>query len=446
MKIPNAPEIKHIAADAARQILEAPLYSAGIAMYRLGVRVAGISNEKARKLDRGQSRIWEHLGNKLHPGDRIVWVHAASLGEFEQGRPLIERIKQHHPELKVLLTFFSPSGYEVRKDYALADCVCYLPFDTPTRVSRFVNTVRPEMAIFIKYEVWRNYLAALHDHKIPTYLVSAHFIPEQKFFSKAFAWYGKWLHWYTHIFVQDEESRRLLAGIGINDVSVTGDTRFDRVANIREQRREIPELQRFTRHGEDDAPVVLMTGSSWPADEDIYVPWVNAHPEVKVVVAPHEFDAARLEKLRGRFAGGAVLLSELRENPAVGDGCQALIIDCFGLLSSAYHYCDIAYVGGGFGEGIHNINEPAVYGVPVIYGPNNRRFVEASEMAVVGCGLPVSCADEFRMIADRLATDGEERLRRGRWAEQYIRSKLGASDRVYEAIFGSEPPAPGHKK
>lgn len=441
MKLVKASEIKSFASEAARQMLEAPLYTTGIAMYRLGVRMAGLSNEKARKLDHGQHEIWQRIEQSLTPGDPVIWVHAASLGEFEQGRPLIERIKANNPEYKVLLTFFSPSGYEVRKNYDLADCVCYLPFDTPGRVRRFIETVRPAKAIFIKYEVWRNYLHALYEHNIPTYLVSATFRPDQKFFKRGFAWYGLWLKWYTRIFVQDERSLELLGNIGVTNVEVTGDTRFDRVANIRQTRKEIPELKAFTRHEDADHPVTLMCGSSWPADEDVYIPWVNAHPEVKVVVAPHEFDDERLARLQARFDNGAVLLSQVRNGNASIDGAQALIIDCFGLLSSAYHYCDIAYVGGGFGVGIHNINEPAVYGVPVIFGPNHQRFVEAREMSVVGCGMPVSGADEFRLVMDKLTGDAAERERRGRWADQYIQSKLGASDKVYDAIFRRRPPA-----
>lgn len=430
-------DFRKISANWARRSFEVPVYSAGIALYRMGVGLAGLGNHKAHLLDAGQHQIRNTINEHLKPGDRVVWVHAASLGEFEQGRPLIERIRKDNPEYKILLTFFSPSGYEVRKNYAGADCVCYLPFDTPVRVYRFLELVKPEMAIFVKYEIWRNYLAELSRRKIPTYLISAAFRPSQKFFKKSFSWYGDWLRWFKTIFVQNEESRRLLHGIGIDNVEVTGDTRFDQVANIRATRKPIPELETFTAPVDGLKPMVMMAGSSWPLDEDVYIPWINAHPEVKLVVAPHEFDAQRLERLKDRFAYGAVLMSELKDHPEAWEGRQALIIDCFGILSSAYAYCDVAYVGGGFGVGIHNINEPAVYGVPVIYGPNHTRFIEANEMAKVGCGLPVSGRDSFEMIADRLLNDEAERRKRGQWSEQYIQSKLGATDRVYEAIFGS---------
>jgi len=407
------------------------MYSAGIALYRLGVRMAGLGDDKARKLDHGQRGILSRIREAVKPGDRVIWVHAASLGEFEQGRPLIEMIRKKHPEFKILLTFFSPSGYEVRKNYQGADCVTYLPFDTPLRVHRFLDSVRPEMAIFVKYEIWRNYLAELNRRRIPTYLISACFRPEQKFFKRGFGWYGDWLRWFTHIFVQDEESRRLLATIGITNVDVTGDTRFDRVSDIRETRKPIPELERFTAN----SPVTMLAGSSWPLDEDVYIPWFNAHPEHKLIVAPHEFDSRRLAKLRARFEHGTVLMSEVKDTPEALDTAQVLIMDCFGLLSSAYAYCDIAYVGGGFGVGIHNINEPAVYGVPVIYGPNHSRFIEANEMARVGCGLPVSGQDSFEHVMEMLTSDPAERERRGKWARQYIDSKLGATGRVYDSII-----------
>lgn len=430
-------DVRIVAEEASRQILEAPLYTAGIALYRLGVRVAGLHNEKARKLDRGQRDIWPLLRGNIGPDDRVVWVHAASLGEFEQGRPLMEKIRREHPEYKILLTFFSPSGYEVRSNYGGADCVCYLPFDTPSRVRRFLDMAHPEIAIFVKYEIWRNYLHELYERRIPTYLISAAFRPDQYFFRHPGSWYGLWLRWYTRIFVQDDRSRQLLGGIGIHNVEVCGDTRFDRVTAIRALRREIPELQAFTRHGEEGALVTLMAGSSWPADEEIYAGWFDRHPEVRLVIAPHEFDAARLESLKGRFANGAVLLSEVRDGVAdLADGSgQVLIIDCFGLLSSAYAYCDAAYVGGGFGAGLHNINEAAVYDVPVIYGPNNRKFIEAREMSECGGGVPVGSREEFGCAADiLLCADASERERRGKAAGQYIRSKTGATDKIYRWI------------
>lgn len=424
------------AGETGRQIIEQPLYSAGIELYRLGVRIAGLRNQKARKLYKGQHEIWKRIKNAIKPGDRVIWVHAASLGEFEQGRPLMEKIRQAHPEFKILLTFFSPSGYEVRKNYAGADCVCYLPFDTPHRVKKFLNRVNPEMAIFVKYEIWRNYLHELHHRNIPTYLISSVFRPDQIFFKQIGSWYSYWLTWYTQIFVQDERSRTLLESIHIPNVEICGDTRFDRVSAIRSSRKDIPELQQFTRRGEKDSPTVMMAGSSWPADEDVYSDWFNRHPETKLVIAPHEFDASRLDELRKRFKGGAVMLSEMKENPEAAEGRQVLVIDCFGLLSSAYAYCDVAYVGGGFGDGLHNINEAAVYDIPVIYGPNNQKFIEAREMAECSGGIPINGKEEFEKAADRLlGSDASERIARGMKAGEYIRSKIGATEKIYGHIF-----------
>lgn len=435
MRIPSPKEILSFAEEASRQILEAPLYTAGIEIYRFGVKVAGIGNGKARKLDHGQGEIWERIAEHIKPGDRVIWVHAASLGEFEQGRPIIEKIRTEHPEYKILLTFFSPSGFEVRKDYVGAHCVCYLPFDTPRRVRKFLNMVNPEKAIFVKYEIWRNYLHELYERQIPTYLISAAFRPDQQFFRHGGSWYGLWLKWYTHIFVQDERSRELLESIRVTNVSVTGDTRFDRVAQIRRNRKEIPELQAFTRHGEQDAPKVMMAGSSWQEDEEVYSAWFDRHPDVKLVIAPHEFNESRLNALKARFANGAVLLSEAKENPALLKDAQVLVIDCFGILSSAYAYCDVAYVGGGFGAGLHNINEAAVYGVPVVFGPNNKKFIEARDMITLGGGIEVTDAEGFDRTADRLFFDDAEREKRGRWSAEYIGEKTGATDRVFSAIF-----------
>lgn len=429
-----------IASDAGRQIFEAPLYSAGIALYRFGVRIAGLHNEKAKKLDEGQRHIKDHLAEHIKPGDRVVWVHAASLGEFEQGRPLIEKIKHEHPEYKILLTFFSPSGYEVRKNYAGADCVCYLPFDTPHRVKRFIDLAHPEIAIFVKYEIWRNYLHELNKRHIPTYLISAAFRPDQFFFRHPGSWYGQWLKWYTHIFVQDEGSRQLLRGLKIEDVDVCGDTRFDRVSDIRAMQKVIPELEAFVNNTAERKNRVMMAGSSWEADEDIYIPWFNEHSDVKLVIAPHEFDSHRLEKLRQRFRNGVVLLSEIKNGKTSTEDvreAQVLIIDCFGLLSSAYAYCDVAYVGGGFGAGLHNINEAAVYDIPVIYGPNNKKFIEAREMAECGGGVPIASASDFETAANLLlGEDDKERRLRGDAAGKYIRSKLGATQKIYDFIFG----------
>lgn len=437
MRIPSFKEARGFLAEAARQALEQPIYSLGISIYRTGVKVAALKNPKAKKLTEGHKEIFDCLSDHLNASDRVVWIHAASLGEFEQGRPLIEKIRAEHPEFKILLTFFSPSGYEVRKNYPGADCVCYLPFDTPGRVRKFLYKVNPEMAIFVKYEFWRNFLHELWRRQIPTYLISALFRPNQKFFKKRSAWYGHWLKWFTHIFVQDERSRMLLEGIGVKNVDVAGDTRFDRVTDIRNASKEIPELDAFVGKKGDPGrhPFVIMFGSSWPADEEVYSEWLRQNKDVKAVVAPHEFDAARLGKLKEMVPGEVVLLSEMKENPEAAEGKRVLVIDCFGLLSSAYAYADVAYIGGGFGVSVHNMNEAAVYGIPVIFGPENKKFLEAQELKENGGGVEVTDKETFARIADRLLHDPVELQRRGKLAGEYIGSKIGATDKILAKIL-----------
>lgn len=424
-----------------RSIVEPLAYGIGIPMYKAGIALAGaFGNHKARMLSKGQCDVWRRLESAVAGGGRWIWVHCASLGEFEQGRPLIERIKSELPEYKVLLTFFSPSGYEVRKNYQQADAVTYLPLDTPGASERFLDIVQPEMAVFVKYELWRNYLLHLHRRGIPAYLISAHFRPDQAFFRKSSSWYAGWLRWLSRIYVQNDESRRLLAGIGIENVKVAGDTRFDRVAGICEQAKRIDVLERFAgRKGEPSHKVpVFIAGSSWPADEEVYAPWVNSRQDVKLIVAPHEFDARRLEDLKRLFGGGCVLKSEAEADAGLLDSAKVLIIDCFGLLSSAYAYADVAYVGGGFGTGIHNLNEAAAFSIPVIYGPNHHKFVEAEELKTLGGGIAVESREGFARTADRLFFDKVEREKRGRWAGEYIKEKTGATDIIFADLFGPE--------
>lgn len=419
------------------RILESPVYALAVGAYSCGAGVASLFNSKASLLSKGHGEVWERLRDGLEPGARYVWVHAASLGEFEQGRPVIERIRANNPEYRIILTFFSPSGYEVRKNYRGADLVVYLPFDLPWNARRFVDMVRPEKAVFIKYEIWRNYLKELVKRDIPVYLVSAVFRKEQAFFKGYGSFYRRWLHCFTHIFVQDTASRELLAGIGVGNVTVTGDTRFDRVIDVAAAARKIPSLERFAgrRGTTDHCGFVFVAGSSWPKDEEVYAPWLASKEDVKAIIAPHEFDASRLSAMKRMFGDGTVLLSEADANPSLLDKARVVITDCFGLLSSAYAYGDMAYVGGGFGVGIHNLNEAAVYGIPVLFGPNHERFNEAIDLKTLGGGIAVESSDSFRRNADRLLYDTVERERRGRWAAEYIKENCGAADTVYDCIF-----------
>ena len=357
------------------------LYNTAISLYGAAAQLVSLRSRKVRKMLQGQHRTPEMLRRKLAGKPGAVWFHASSLGEFEQGRPMIERLRREHPEVPILLSFFSPSGFEVRKNYPYVDAVVYLPFDTPRRVRKFLDLVRPSMAIFIKYEFWGNYLEELHKRGIPTYLISSIFRPGQRFFRKGGGLFRRMLGCFTHLYVQDERSRRLLRVIDVKNVTVAGDTRFDRVTDVMRSSVEIPGFPGFAPR----TRLKFIAGSSWEADEEIYVPWLNAHSEIGFIIAPHEFNETRLEALRNRFASKTVLLlSEwihiLKESergntppPAWLSGIRGIIVDSFGKLSSLYRFADIAYIGGGFGAGIHNLNEADVYGIPVVVVPKNEK-------------------------------------------------------------------------
>ena len=365
------------------------MYNIVIYIYLIGVVIASLFSKKVRNMWRGERQAIGIIKEKMDPNAQYVWFHAASLGEFEQGRPLMEQLKREHPEYKILLTFFSPSGYEVRKNYEGADIITYLPLDTIMNARRFLRTIRPVMAFFIKYEFWYNYLHILKYRKVPVYSVSSIFRPEQVFFKWYGRSYGRVLHCFTHFFVQNEISRQLLAKIGINEVTVVGDTRFDRVLQIKEAAKQLPVVEAFT-----DGHRTFVAGSSWQPDEDIFIPWFNAHKDWKLIIAPHVIGEDHLQQILSKIEGKAVRYTQASAEE-VRDA-QVLIIDCFGLLSSIYHYGEVAYVGGGFGVGIHNLPEAAVWGVPVIFGPNNQRFQEAQQLKACGGGLEINGAADFQ--------------------------------------------------
>lgn len=411
-----------------------PLYNFGISLYATAARMAALRSKKVQDMLAGQRATLDSLEEerkRIAPDGYDVWIHAASLGEFEQGRPLIERLRREHPEKKILLTFFSPSGYNVRKNYDKVDTVAYLPFDMPGNVSRFLDAAKPKMALFVKYEFWGNYLEQLRKRAIPTYIISAIFRPTQRFFRPGGDWARAMLRNFNHLYVQDEASRKLLAGRGIENVTVAGDTRFDRVTDIMNSVKDIKIVEYFI----GQSSFTFIAGSSWPADEDNYIPWLKEHPEVKAIIAPHEFDRERLGLLRKRFDGGVRLLSELSFPSDLNGKERVLIIDCFGLLSSLYHYGSVAYIGGGFGAGIHNINEAAVYGMPVVFGPKHQKFKEASDLIVNGGGFEVKDKESTRTVLDKLLNDEETRHVAGTKAANYIKSNLGATDKIYSDLF-----------
>ncbi len=414
------------------------MYSLGIYLYALLVRlVAALGHRKARAMVRGQHDTWRILREKIDPTARYVWFHAASLGEFEQGLPLIERLRREQPSRKILLTFFSPSGYEVRKDYKGADVVCYLPFDSPTAARRFIKWARPEMAFFIKYEFWRNYIDVLSKKSIPVYSVSSIFRPGQIFFR----WYGRkyarCLRRITHFFVQNERSVELLRTIGVQDnVTIVGDTRFDRVIDIRNNARPLPLVEQFTRAKEDSnaAPFVLVAGSSWQPDEDILLDYVNRHPDLRLVIAPHVVNDAHIQEIEQKLTTPALRYSQATlENV---DDYRVLIIDGYGLLSSIYRYATVAYVGGGFGVGIHNVPEAAVYGIPVIIGPNHQRFAEAMALIANGGCKSIENAEDFSVIMDDFLENPAHITQAGSAAGDYIHQNAGATPVIYQHVFG----------
>ena len=399
------------------------LYNIAIHFYLLGVAIASLFNEKVRKMWRGERAAFNVLKQKVDPEARYVWFHAASLGEFEQGRPIMERLRREHPEYKILLTFFSPSGYEVRKNYEGADIICYLPLDTPINAIRFLRLVRPVMAYFIKYEFWYNYLHILKYRHVPAYSVSSIFRPDQIFFK----WYAKKyagvLHCITHFFVQNEQSKELLAKIGITDVTISGDTRFDRVLQIMEQSKHLPIVEAFKQDHH-----VFVAGSSWSPDEDIFIRFFNEHPEWKLIIAPHVIGNDHLQQILSKLKRKTVRYPEATTDTAAE--AQCLIIDCFGLLSSIYHYGEVAYVGGGFGVGIHNVLEAAVWNVPVFFGPNNKRFQEAQQLLASGGGVEITDYDSFATAMLRFMSDPEWLRQCGNKAGEYVKSKAGATNIV----------------
>lgn len=403
-----------------------PLYNFAISAYRTAVRIASVRNDKAKRMLQGHAETFGILKNNIGEKDDCIWIHASSLGEFEQGRPIIESIKSRNPGQKILLTFFSPSGYDVRKDYPLADTVCYLPFDLPRNVEKFLDMAHPRMAIFIKYEFWGNYLNALNNRGIPAYIISAIFRPTQLFFKPYGKMFRRMLGFYKHLFVQDETSRELLAGIGVTNVSVTGDTRFDRVIKICDEAAEIPFAEAFSAGHR-----TLIAGSSWPHDEEIFIEYFNSHPGMKLIIAPHEINDGHLEYITSLLKRPWVRYSEREgKNPADYD---CLIIDCFGLLSSIYRYGQTAYIGGGFGAGIHNVPEAAVYGIPVIFGPNYKKFKEAHDLLENKGAYTISDASGFNAVMQLLDNE-EKRKASGEAAGKYIRRNAGATERIIEML------------
>lgn len=412
------------------------LYSTGVVIYGLALRILSLFNQKARDWFYGRSQLYTKLEEVFaahYAADNpspVIWIHCASLGEFEQGRPIIQEIKQTYPNYFILLTFFSPSGYKNKAASTEADCVLYLPLDTPSNARKFIRTVSPAMAIFVKYEFWYNYLHQLHMHNIPALTVSAIFRPEQHFFR----WFGGWFRTHlrnlNHIFVQDQQSAELLRLIDINNVTVSGDTRFDRVTRIMQQAEELPAIARFCGNN-----TVLVAGSTWPPDEVLLKKAYTAlQGKLKMIIAPHEISTHHMDALVADFGNKAVRYSEYIK--PVGSqfkpsgGYDILIIDSIGLLSRIYRYGKIAYIGGGFGVGIHNTLEAAVYGLPVLYGPNYQRFREAHDLINVNAAVSIKDAGELTHTIASFIEDPAKQNAYSAAASDYVSQRTGATDIV----------------
>jgi 3-deoxy-D-manno-octulosonic-acid transferase len=404
-------------------------YNISIFFYIVAVRLASLLSPKAALWVKGRQKYFSSLAQFSSEPGPVIWFHCASLGEFEQGRPVIEAFKKQHPQYRILLTFFSPSGFEVRKNYEHADHVCYLPADTPDNAKRFVEMARPALVVFVKYEYWHNIMHEITTREIPLYIMSAIFRPSQYFFK----WYGKRflknLDQITHFFVQNQNSADLLVDHGITQVSVTGDTRFDRVAKIAQESISFPLVEAFVGGNKE----IILAGSTWPADEILLAKLYKSNPgKYKLIIAPHETNESHLQSLESLFPEVSVRYSQARQVGVARK--QILIIDSIGLLSKLYRYGRYAYIGGGFGAGIHNVPEAAVYGIPVIFGPNYRKFQEAVDLIENGGAFSIN---DYQGLADifRKLSDNEEAWQHSADASRkYVARQLGATAKVMGAI------------
>jgi 3-deoxy-D-manno-octulosonic-acid transferase len=400
------------------------LYNLGINLYSWIIRIISPFHSKAQLWTNGRKKLLSRLQQIFPATKPVVWIHCASLGEFEQGRPVIEKIRQQHPDYFILLTFFSPSGYEIRKNYALADHVCYLPSDTPRNAQKFIETVSPTHVYFVKYEFWRNYLHHLNKKDIPVYLISAIFRENQIFFR----WYGiffkQLLHYFRHIFVQDLNSHELLKNSGIMNVSVSGDTRFDRVYEIQKKVDKHPKVQQFRQD-----VLVLIAGSSWQHDENIVIQYWKEHSyKLKLIIAPHEVHTGNIKRIQALVGDRHILFSELHNQPVKNK--DVLIVDTIGHLSSLYQYGDVAFIGGGFGKGIHNTLEAATFGLPVFFGPHHKKFKEAVDLIEHGGAFTVNDYHEFKTTFDNLVENPSSLKKASHICEHFVESNTGATAHI----------------
>ena len=399
------------------------LYTLFIYFYSLSIRIASIFNTKAKLWIDGRKGIFQQLKSTIQSSPSpVIWVHCASLGEFEQGRPIIEKLKKDHGEIKIVLTFFSPSGYEVRKNYPVADHVFYLPLDTPSNAKKFISIVKPTAAFFVKYEFWFNYLAELKNNAIPTYLVSGIFREDHYFFKNYSGWFRKQLNAFNHFYLQDEKSQKLLNSIGLRNTTVAGDTRFDRVSEVSKNVKNIPLLELFKQQ-----QPLFVAGSTWQPDEELLSEFDFAAAGFKLVVAPHEISETRIQFVLSKFKNNVQRYSQVNEETI--KTANVLIIDNIGMLSSVYQYGTLGFIGGGFGKGIHNILEPAAFGLPVIFGPNYKKFEEAKELVHLRGAFVASNSNDLENIV-QLLTHSPAGLLAEATVRRFIQHHVGATDMI----------------
>jgi 3-deoxy-D-manno-octulosonic-acid transferase len=408
------------------------LYSLSIFLYSILIRLAAPFNLKASQISKGRKQTFSGIKAQIKHDRPVIWIHCASLGEFEQGRPVIETIRQTHPEYQIFLTFFSPSGYEIRKNYEQADYIFYLPADTQKNAKKLIDLVRPEIVFFVKYEYWYYYISELRKRNIPLYLFSAIFRENQLFFSNSpwGKWYRNMLSGFEHFFVQDDKSVELLARIGITNVTKAGDTRFDRVAEIARNGKSIHAVEKFKGNN-----TLVVAGSTWKPDEELLVQYIQSHPEIKFIVAPHEIKRSNVERLISLLKSPVICYTEITAETDMNK--QVLIVDTIGILSSIYQYADIAYIGGGFGVGIHNTLEAAIFGPPIIFGPNYLKFQEAKSMVKLGVAFPVQDYAQLQATLTDLISDKQKRESISEDCIIFTKQNLGATRKIIDKVFNN---------
>lgn len=406
------------------------LYNLVVLLASQLIKIAAVFSRKIKLFVDGRKTVFETLSQKIQASDKTLWFHAASLGEFEQGLPVIEKMKDHFPSHKIVVTFFSPSGFEVRKNNTVADATVYLPLDTKTNAKKFIELVHPEMVFFIKYEYWPNYLNELKQHNIPTYLISGIFREKQVFFKWYGGFYRNALKTFEYFFVQNESSKKLLQTIGFHNVKVSGDTRFDRVASILEKDNSLEFIENF----KGDKPTIVI-GSSWPKDENLLVSYINATAHnCKFIIAPHNIKPEQIQSLKNSIRRKTVLFSE-KENQKLSD-FDVFIIDTIGILTKIYNYADIAYVGGGFGNpGVHNILEPATFGVPIVIGPNYSHFAEAVALVKMEGCISISTQNQLDEAFDNLISNDDIRFEKGHICSTFVQMNKNATPIILNHIL-----------